>query len=542
MKPFRWPTLRQVHGALAPLVLLSAAACKGGHYAPVSAGTPSTETPPTARLVFVTDLAGVVEPCGCTRNQLGGISHFAAWIARERSRAAATVIASAGPQFFMNARLEGDSADQDRAKASVIARLMHALGWAAFAPADSDFADGADEFAKLVQLSGATPLTSDDAAAPWATVSVRAVGALHVGFVGVSSPAEGAAARGVQTAVRRAVGRAKAMGANVVVALTSVGRGEAKRLADAVPELLAVVVGSTKSGGEQNIPAPEPERVGNVLIVQAANHLQSVAVLDITLGEPVEAGVIVELSDATGIELASARASVERRRDDLRTKIAVWERDPSVLRRDLEARRRDLAQLDAEAARLAVARAPTTGSFYRYAVEEVRDSLGTEPAADRELLAYYKAVNEHNRAAFANRTPAPSRPNEAGYVGGEACATCHSEARGVWARTAHASAYATLEKGFKEFNLECVGCHVTGYGKPGGSTVTHVDNLRNVQCESCHGPGSKHVLAPQASNIVASPAPATCIDCHRPPHVENFDAALRMADILGPGHGMPARR
>jgi hypothetical protein len=98
-----------------------------------------------------------------------------------------------------------------------------------------------------------------------------------------------------------------------------------------------------------------------------------------------------------------------------------------------------------------------------------------------------------------------------------------------------------LSTQFKEFNLECVGCHVTGYERAGGATVTHVDKLRDVQCEVCHGPGSKHVRLPSdPSAIVADPAPDRCLECHHPPHVEGFDSALKMKEILGPGHGMPA--
>jgi hypothetical protein len=542
MKQFEWPSLRQLHGALPLLALLGLAGCKNGHYAPISAGTPSIEASPTLRLVLVTDLAGVVEPCGCTRDQLGGIGHFAAWLSRERTRLAATVLASAGPQFFMDMRLSGDGADQARARATVIARLMHALDWAAFAPASSDWADGEGELTKLAELSGATALRADDAVdAPWATVSVREVGGLRIGFVGVLSQTDAGATASARASVRRGFDRAKAMGANAVVALAAVGRGEAKRIADAVPELLAVVVGSASSTGEQNVPAPEPERVGNVAIVQAANHLQSVAVLDIYLRDPIEPGGIVKLSDGTGIELAAARSAVERRREELRTKIAVWERDPAVLPSDLQARRQDLAELDDEARRLEAARAPAKGNYYRSTIQEIRDTLGSDPAAEQELASYYKAVNEHNRTAFADRLPLAAGPTEAGYVGGEACATCHADARNVWLRTRHASAYATLERASKEFNLDCVSCHVTGYEKPGGSSVTHVEKLRNVQCESCHGPGSKHVLAPSVANLVAAPAPSTCLECHRPPHVENFNPAQRMASILGPGHGLPAR-
>ena len=39
--------------------------------------------------------------------------------------------------------------------------------------------------------------------------------------------------------------------------------------------------------------------------------------------------------------------------------------------------------------------------------------------------------------------------------------------------TSHGRAYATLEQRNKQFNLSCVGCHVTGYDQPGGATVVH---------------------------------------------------------------------
>jgi hypothetical protein len=107
----------------------------------------------------------------------------------------------------------------------------------------------------------------------------------------------------------------------------------------------------------------------------------------------------------------------------------------------------------------------------------------------------------------------------------------------VWDGTAHAHAYKTLSDQFKEFNLDCVSCHVTGYEKPGGSTVTHVDLLKNVQCEVCHGPGSKHERSPKVAMPVPRPQADTCTACHHPPHVHEFDGASKMNLILGKGHG-----
>ena len=48
------------------------------------------------------------------------------------------------------------------------------------------------------------------------------------------------------------------------------------------------------------------------------------------------------------------------------------------------------------------------------------------------MLAYYKAVNDHNRVAFADRVPAAAGPDQATYVGVEACTTCHPAPREVW--------------------------------------------------------------------------------------------------------------
>ena len=126
---------------------------------------------PTARLYFVSDLAGALEPCGCVKDQLGGLDHAAAWIRAERSRAPNAALVSAGPLFFMDATLKADHRDQDIAKAETIAASLRSLGLVAFTPGVNEWAAGGAELAKLEAASGgallfanATPRTrSDDA-------------------------------------------------------------------------------------------------------------------------------------------------------------------------------------------------------------------------------------------------------------------------------------------------------------------------------------------------------------------------------------------
>jgi hypothetical protein len=38
--------------------------------------------------------------------------------------------------------------------------------------------------------------------------------------------------------------------------------------------------------------------------------------------------------------------------------------------------------------------------------------------------------------------------------------------------------------------------------------------------------------------MVKKPKGDLCLKCHHPPHVEGFDPEKKMADIIGPGHGL----
>ena len=514
---------------------LGLAACEGCR----SSATPHTGADvgaPSVRLYLVSDLAGALEPCGCTKDQLGGLDHFGAWVKHDALAAPSSLVASAGPLFFMDAQIGGDRADQDRIKADTLARVLHGLGFAAFAPGVNDWDDGAEGFARRVASSGATAVLADGKAL------VREAGGVKIGFVGFGQGKAVDPAANVPEVVARGVKEAKEQGAEVLVALLAVGRGEAKRVADALPELTAIVVGSPKSNGDANTTAPQGEQVGGVLIVQGGNHLQSVGVLDLFVREPLVPGHVVRFADATGLELARKREELASRIDELHVKIAAWERDPKVAPDDVAARRRELADLEGQQTALETRPPPAQGSFFRYAVKEMRRTLGKDPAVEADLLSYYRAVDDHNRVAFADRVPPPAAAGQATYVGVEVCTACHAQPREVWNNTSHSRAYATIASQFKEFNLECVSCHVTGYEQPGGSTVTHVDLLKNVQCEVCHGPGSKHVAEPTDHALLTRrPQPAVCTGCHHPPHVEQFDVQAKMQEILGPGHGRPPK-
>lgn len=498
---------------------MTLAACEGCKSTNPSVDARVVETAPSVRLYLVSDVAGALEPCGCVKDQLGGMDRVLAFVGAD-AKAVPSAMLAAGPVFFMDPKVEGDRKSQEQSKAETLAAAFKRAGLLAFAPAENDHALGEPTLEALAKASGAAMLAGG------ARTAVREVGGIKIGLIGLTPdlPAP-------EQAARAGYEEAKQQGARVFVVLASVGRGAAKRIADVVPELTAIVVGQRSGGGDANTETPPGERVGEVLIAETGNHLQTVAVLDLH----VRADGSV-FADASNLEDKKSRRALDAQIKDLRTKIAL---SAQAKGSGDDPRKGELERLLSERAALDVAPAPASGNFFRYRTVEMRESVGASEEGTSLLRAYYKQVNDANKLAFADRKPAPVAKGEASYVGIDACVDCHESAKKVWDKTAHAHAYATLSTQFKEFNLDCVSCHVTGYDRPGGSTVTAVKGLTDVQCEVCHGPGSKHVASPKTAMPIPRPGADACLSCHHPPHVHAFDAPSKLQEILGPGHGRP---
>jgi hypothetical protein len=100
---------------------------------------------------------------------------------------------------------------------------------------------------------------------------------------------------------------------------------------------------------------------------------------------------------------------------------------------------------------------------------------------------------------------------EPAFEGRKKCSNCHKSEAESWIKTAHAKAVDSLKANRgKEKNKamlkakldpkkdytkdkDCIGCHVTGFGKEGGYEVSEPDKfLVGVGCESCHGAGTDY--------------------------------------------------
>src|SRR5690606_23742945 len=70
------------------------------------------------------------------------------------------------------------------------------------------------------------------------------------------------------------------------------------------------------------------------------------------------------------------------------------------------------------------------------------------------------------------------------------------------------------------------------------------EHLRDVQCETCHGPGSLHVAADgtdEPRTVTRAPAETLCLGCHNEEHSDTFDYTAYLRDVTGPGHGQAFR-
>lgn len=89
------------------------------------------------------------------------------------------------------------------------------------------------------------------------------------------------------------------------------------------------------------------------------------------------------------------------------------------------------------------------------------------------------------------------------FVGSETCKNCHKSAYKVWKNTPHSHAYDTLASSRashpsnRQFDPECIVCHSVGFAYQGGFvSLDKTPKLKDVGCESCHGPASEHASNP----------------------------------------------
>jgi hypothetical protein len=109
------------------------------------------------------------------------------------------------------------------------------------------------------------------------------------------------------------------------------------------------------------------------------------------------------------------------------------------------------------------------------------------------------------------------------YLGQNVCFRCHADLMARLAVDMHFRAFATLDQRGEGENKACLSCHTTGYGRYSGYDPVAEQkkglDLKGVQCEACHGPGTKHAR----DGSYREAARASCKRCHTSKWSPDFD-------------------
>lgn len=121
------------------------------------------------------------------------------------------------------------------------------------------------------------------------------------------------------------------------------------------------------------------------------------------------------------------------------------------------------------------------------------------------------------------RPPVAGLDAEAGYAGVATCGACHPAEAQIWQYSAHAEALYTLRERQRAYDPDCLRCHTTGFGWPGGFAGHELDFfLGAVGCESCHGPGGAHVAGVVGRYGRLPKDARACVGCHTPENSPDF--------------------
>jgi hypothetical protein len=152
------------------------------------------------------------------------------------------------------------------------------------------------------------------------------------------------------------------------------------------------------------------------------------------------------------------------------------------------------------------------GEDFRLAYEAVavEQELPSAVALVDLYKNYQQIVKEENLLGKYPRLPLPGKLE---YVGSRSCKVCHEKEYDQCAGMKHALAWKTLVDVGSDYDPECVGCHVVGLKYQGGFvSARKTPELRDVGCEACHGPGSRHLET--LGKAKTQEPKAKCTDCH----------------------------
>jgi hypothetical protein len=475
---------------------------------------PAPPPPPKAEpavLLFTSELRGSLEPCGCSQAMRGGIERTAFQVKAARDEGHPVLYFDTGDTLFGQAEIAEAAVGQQERKAQTLAQALVSMGLTARAAGPLDDARG-PEFHAAFQLPELAP----------ASVTLFDAGPHKVGVVVAPTVEQ----------VKPLATQARVQGAEFVVALLQVPWEDALpvlRDETAAADLVLVSRSRSEVAGEETRSIG-----GRTKLIQVQNKGRTL--------------LRVDLNFISGhFEWLKSGAERERELQALDTRIAALKEQVNQPMVDEALRALKQAKLDeVEARRAGLANAPLpmpedhSAAWAR--LVPIEASLPSEPVVASLVAAYDTDVGVMNLAWAKEHGQScePPTPEKPGFIGNALCVACHPYAGQVWSTMRHAQAYEDLKKKGKQYHLDCVGCHLSGWQQPGGvCRLDQTEGREHVSCESCHGPGSPHLAKPEKGTIERTPGPKVCVKCHDRENSTHFDYDTYVAKLKGPGHGEP---
>ncbi|MCY1072380.1 multiheme c-type cytochrome [Nannocystis sp. RBIL2] len=539
--------------ALVASAILACATCGPAGSGPTKTGPVEPPAAPprlTLDLVAFARVMGAVAPCGCTTEPLGGLQYVFGYLGHDIDPQRRLVVEPGG---LLIPDPKGPEAPHDEAawaqayqRAGALQERFASLGGSLVSGVgandlSSPLAQEALKRWPLPRVLANSRAFDALGVVPHRVVDIPGADgkpALQLGVTAVheTSP-EAVKSLGplepTTSAAKREVAAMRAAGADVVIVLVHGTRAAAVEVAEGVPGADIVVTGIPEGTEKARLGAPAT-RVGHGWVLEPGDQAQTLTRVRLSIDPSALAAL--PGPDAWKVQPSAAAQAKELERLDAR--LAKFRADPA-------ADAGYIARLEQERAALASAMAgdaaPAGAVAVTFEQQKITCKLPVDAAGADALRSYDAWVATQNQQRFAGvKPPAPAK-GQASYIGGEQCGACHDKAEEHWATTRHAGAYETLVKVNKQFDLSCVGCHVTGFRQPGGSEVVEVAGLEDVQCEVCHGPGSIHAETPEkagkAFGIRREAAVDVCLGCHTAEHSDTFNYEAYLRDVLGAGHG-----
>jgi len=468
---------------------------------------------------------------------LGGLSKKAYELQELRGTIAEPQLTlDAGGLLFDGPEIAAGNAEQKKITAEGIVAAYNLMGYEAVGVAPNDLAAGPDYLLDLQKKSrfhwlSANIVDADDTPlfTPYLIFKLPGTTCAVIGITGneMAEKLEGNSEFKLASWQRMLPPLVATLSkrSDFIILLSSLGSQENIKVAEGMPAIRLIV---EANGGPGNKP---PAQVNQTLITNTFRQGKFLGALKIDW-QPTGRWRMQDL----GPMLQDERAALDRIDWQIRRMKAGGDAEkrfrdePKMLaayRRLQEERTKQQQKVSALEQQQLAEKENKSASTFKASFYPMEKSLPDQP----EILALVAGIKDKIAAAGKSKAAAKATdgvalpggdPGDKGYVGWQRCAGCHAAITEAWRKTRHAGAYDSLADKGQQFDQHCLACHVTGVIRGDEPYIlTLPEDLMQVGCEACHGPGRAHAEN-SATPMPQRPEQAVCSRCHTAEQDDNF--------------------